>query len=879
LPDSSDPHALAANRVQRLMIDSQDRLWVGTTAGVNFIDPEQPDIIRRFAHDQPDHPLYDERIWGMVEHASGYWFATSSGLYRLSPDLTTWTHLLPDQDAAQRFERGAEVRTVALAHGQIWAGSQLGVFRWNPNSDELIPVAFEDAPDRPTPRINTILESKQGGLWVGAHDGLYQIDEVERRYVFLDDDYRLLPDVDIRALYENNEGNLWIGSRDRGIIQGRRVDQVFKPLAEETPDVLMDDASRLASAVLTDRSNRLWIGVPGGLLRRDDQGQWTSWEFPTESNVRRVDALTEDPSGTVWVASDGGLFKVAAGGELEEDARIFDKLDIAKVPVNAILEGPDGTLWVGLWSFGIVRWDPQANQVIDIGLETLRDIRADLVYQITRDPQGAFWASTRYSGIFKFEGEHWERVPLEYNEQEYAPTIYCVHHQPIEVLWLCTEDGLVRYPIKAGAPHTYDTTQGLPTNRITGLITAPNSDLWVLTTRGVARKLSEENRFVSYGLADGLPGLAMQRNSIGVLSDGRVVMGTSEGAVIVESSSAGRGLRAPSTVLSRLWLDGQDLTRSVNPAALSLELPYQHRELTFQFAVLDFHEPERNLIRHRLRGYESSFSELSSDRTARFMNLPPGEYTLEVEGWSSRGMPGAEPLEIPIHVAAPWWHSPLAWVVALILLGAMVWMTIQLRLQALNVSNKRLQSLVAERTEELATANERLRASSERDFLTRLFNRRGFTQRFAQLRELALRSNRNLSVIIFDLDFFKQINDSFGHDSGDEILQGIGKILHDHLRSPDLAARWGGEEFLLALPDTDAEGARKVCEKIRQSLAGISLAATASEDLKVTATFGVVARQGCDWPLEKWVKAADEALYAGKNSGRDQIRIQETNDL
>jgi diguanylate cyclase (GGDEF)-like protein len=872
LPDPADPHALAANRVQRLMIDSQNRLWVGTTAGINLIETGQPNKIRRFAHDQPEHPLYSERIWGMVEHASGFWFATSSGVYRLSPDLSQWTHMLLDESAAERFERGAEVRTVAVAHGQVWAGSQLGVFRWNPDTDELVRVEFGEDTTRSMPRINAILESRSGGVWVGAHDGLYRIDERGPRYAQFDGEYHLIPDVDIRTLYEDSEGSLWIGSRDRGIIQGKRRDRVFVPLAEQVPSELSDETSRLTSAILHDRRGRLWLGVPGGLLRRDLEDRWMYWEFSAATGVRRIEGLAEGVDGTVWIATDSGLFQIGDDEQLLPDQRLFEALGIATVPVNAILSAADGTLWLGLWNVGIVRWDPQDNRLIRVGLEVLRDIRADLVYQISRDPSGALWAATRYSGVFRLEQDRWENVAIQYNGQAYAPSFYCVHHQPPSHLWLCTEDGLLRYRLDNGQAMAYSTAHGLPANRVTGMIGAPDTGLWVLTTLGVARRMPDEDRFVSYGLADGLPGLALQRNALGRLPDGRIVMGTSDGAAIVDPNSSARGLNAPRTVLSRIWLEGRDLTRTVNPAQLALQLPYRHRDLLLQFAVLDFHEPERNLARYRLRGYESEFSELSGDRTARFMNLPPGEYVLEVEGWSSRGVPGKTPLEIPIQVEAPWWYSPVAWVAGILLLASLIWLTIRLRLRALNLSNERLQALVAEQTAELASANEQLRASSARDFLTGLLNRRGFTERFAALQQHALRANSELAVVLFDLDHFKGINDAHGHDVGDETLRTIGRILSETLRGHDLAARWGGEEFLLALPDTGTEGAVQVCEKIRRSFAEAILPAPAGQTFTITATFGVVSRQGCRRPLEAWVKAADEALYRGKNEGRDQIR-------
>ncbi|MFW5815441.1 MAG: diguanylate cyclase, partial [Wenzhouxiangella sp.] len=789
-----------------------------------------------------------------------------------------WTHLLLDEAAAERFERGAEVRTVAVVHGQIWAGSQLGVFRWDADSEQLLRVEFEEEPDRPMPRINAILESRNGGIWVGAHDGLYRIDEQAMRFVQLNDGYHLIPDVDIRSLFEDSEGNLWIGSRDRGIIRGQRHDSVFSPLADQAPLALADEASRLTSAVLHDRAGKLWLGIPGGLLRQDRQGRWSAWEFPAEAGVRRVEGLAQGADETVWIATDSGLFRIGEDDRLQADERLFQALGIAAVPVNAILADADQSLWLGLWNFGVVRWNPETGQ-IDTGVEALREIRADLVYQLNRDASGAIWAATRYAGVFRFGHDGWQRVPIQLNNRQHAPSFYCVHHQPPGTLWLCTEDGLVRYRLETGEAEIYGSAHGLPTQQITGLIKDDDEDFWVLTSRGVARRMPNRNRFVSYGLADGLPGLAVQRNALDKSPEGQIVIGTSNGAASLDPDSLTRGLNAPRAVLSRVWLDGEELTRSINPDRLQLTLPADHRDLLMQFAVLDFHEPERNLARMRLRGYEPSFSELTSNRELRYMNLPPGDYVLEVEGWSSRGVPGEAPLEIPIQVAAPWWHSPLAWVAAVLLLGGLIWLLIRLRLRALSRSNNRLQALIEERTRDLEVANEQLKARSARDFLTGLLNRRGFTERFKTLQHMSVRANTSMAVVLFDLDHFKQINDSYGHDIGDETLRTIGQVLRQSLRSQDLAARWGGEEFLLALPDTEAAGALQVCEKIRSSLADAHPRSQTGRAHKVSATFGVVAKKGCGQPLEAWVKAADRALYRGKHNGRDQIQIDNGDDL
>ncbi|HSL17723.1 MAG TPA: diguanylate cyclase [Methylomirabilota bacterium] len=116
----------------------------------------------------------------------------------------------------------------------------------------------------------------------------------------------------------------------------------------------------------------------------------------------------------------------------------------------------------------------------------------------------------------------------------------------------------------------------------------------------------------------------------------------------------------------------------------------------------------------------------------------------------------------------------------------------------------------------------------------------------------------------------KEVNDRFGHDAGDEVLRDLAGRLRDGVRAVDLAGRWGGEEFLLVLPDTDDAGAAELAEKLRRAVAARPLT-VGDLELALTLTFGVAAHEG--GPVEDTVRRADEALYRGKRAGRDRVSV------
>ena len=156
------------------------------------------------------------------------------------------------------------------------------------------------------------------------------------------------------------------------------------------------------------------------------------------------------------------------------------------------------------------------------------------------------------------------------------------------------------------------------------------------------------------------------------------------------------------------------------------------------------------------------------------------------------------------------------------------------------------------------------------DGLTGLANRRLCAAALDQELARAERFGEPLAVVLADLDDFKSINDRFGHPTGDEVLRAFAELLQGGVREIDLAGRWGGEEFVLLLPETDLDGGAKLAERIRQSLADQELAGPDGTTFRVTASFGVAAFP--DAPSgDQLVAAADAALYEAKRSGKNRV--------
>jgi len=164
----------------------------------------------------------------------------------------------------------------------------------------------------------------------------------------------------------------------------------------------------------------------------------------------------------------------------------------------------------------------------------------------------------------------------------------------------------------------------------------------------------------------------------------------------------------------------------------------------------------------------------------------------------------------------------------------------------------------------------RLVKDSETDFLTQLPNRSYIHWKYDQL----IHRHDHVSVVIADIDNFKVINDTYGHLFGDDVLKIIAQQLSENLRGIDLTGRWGGEEFILILPDTTASQAQEIIDRIRQNIENIPFSsASTSKPFNVTVSFGIRESTLADVSLHDILAKADQALYQAKSSGRNQVVI------
>jgi diguanylate cyclase (GGDEF)-like protein len=430
--------------------------------------------------------------------------------------------------------------------------------------------------------------------------------------------------------------------------------------------------------------------------------------------------------------------------------------------------------------------------------------------------------------------------------------------------------------------------EGLPES-VDALAVDPQHRMWASMDNpggGIAVIDASSLRVRTLGLADGV---SIDQYAVGAATrtpDGTIFFGGLKGVTAIAPQASLGPSYVPPLIVTALSLGRQSVPAwDANRSGASVDLAPGARDITVEFAALDYAAPQSVRYAYELEGYDRDWIAAdSAHRIATYTNLPPGRYTLHVRGtnrlgaWSERTL-GVTAL--PAWYETWWFRALLGLLAAAALYGLHV-----TRTELLRRRQRELEGIVRERTSELRQANAKLEEMSLTDPLTGLRNRRFLTQHIEADVAMALRryedalatsaappSDAALLFFLVDIDHFKAVNDELGHRAGDLVLTQMRERLQEVFRESDIVVRWGGEEFL-AVAHGGWSDALDIAERLRAAVAGRPFMLDGGATLSKTASVGfaafpfvAAAPRAITW--SQVVELADQGLYMAKNGGRN----------
>ena len=848
---------LTSGYVRTLLAARDGAIWIGTFSdGLASLDPATGRITRYAA----------DRVEGLAEDARGrIWIAASDGLARL--DHGRMEQITHEQTRGLLVDR----------QGNVWTGTRAGLQR------NFRQVAL------PGQYVTKIYEDARGRIWIGtAEHGAAVLDPASGAL------RRFLPgELSHFWVYGFAEsgGEVWIATFGGGIdvVDAQSLQIVDRLKHDATLDSTLP-ADRIG-AILRDRSGLIWAGTWGEGIARHDPSTRAFRAMRYSPSI--ADGLThpsavrsmEMRDGRIWVGTNGNGIDV-----FDEALHRVDHIgDLADGSATCLAQAPNGDVWVATL-------DGTLERMTDHRRFTTRDgLPGGPIRTIAFTSDGALWAGSAF-GTARIDAA--SRVTA-YGEKGTAVEAIAV--APDGTLWVGTDRGLNHFDPATGRTQRID---GLPDRWVPDLAFDHKGRLWIGTHGGavvlengrfinVAAKLNrapspaeeliedasgrmwigprlrvDADRWTaeSFGPADGSAFANIFIASRARMRDGRLLFGSPQGLLVVDPAAIRPWTYAPPVV-----------------AASSL---LRNRTFRLEFAALDLSAPERIAYRYTLEGHDRGWTAAdASQRSLVYASLPAGNYTLRVAATNRAGVWSPHELRFPVSIAPAFYETWAFRAAVALALAALLYGGYRIRVRQLRARSAELERVVAVRTEELRVAYAKIEEASLTDALTGLRNRRYLEQTIGADLALAERANGgDLVFLLIDLDHFKSVNDTYGHDAGDAVLVQIGTILRGFFRTSDTVVRWGGEEFLVVVRFVDRAHAAELAEKLRASFESYRFTLPGGSTIQRTCSIGVAA-----WPHSRsephalsWqevVALADKALYRVKERGRNGYEVAQATGI
>jgi ligand-binding sensor domain-containing protein/DNA-binding CsgD family transcriptional regulator len=672
--------SLSSNHITAILQDEAGNIWIGTFDGLNKYLIDSDGFIK-YRH-SPKNPesLGRDIIYTLYQDSSGVlWIGTKGGgLNRFVPEGEKFIRYLNEPGNPNSLCNNYVSAICQDKSGAFWIGTRgKGISKFILEESKFINYRHDpsDLSSLSNNDIRSIYLDHSGRLWFATFGGglnrFNNAKETFIRYQADPHDSSSLTSNSIYALYEDRSGILWIGTWGGGLNKALSKPANFC-LIQNDPNNSNSLNNNEVLSIYQDQSKHLWIGTWGGGLNKYDP-ELEKFTFYKPGNDEPemyaknvVHCIYENNFGDLWLGTQQGLKKF--NKKLESFKKFsFDSQDEKNLGSNTIItiySDPSGILWLGSLGAGIIKFNPKTAEYSFLRPDSRKSDRyaywPNIISEIIKIQDGYLWhASMKGLGKLDLETNRFQFfLPNSTRPDNHKNNILTALEGKNGYFWLGTGGGgLKKFDPKTERYIAFKIKEGLARRNINGILDDEIGNLWLSTNRGLIKFNTKSGEIKNYTNLEELQGYQFLPRSCFKSSDGQLFFGGINGLNTFYPRSINEDTNIPPVVISNFKILNSSSVRYPNISYLKeLRLSYKDA-FTFEFAALNFKNPQQNHYAYRLKGIHQNWIYLENRHEVTFSNLSPDTYNLQIRASNSDGVWNDNGTSIKLVITPPFWRS------------------------------------------------------------------------------------------------------------------------------------------------------------------------------------------------------------------------------
>lgn len=689
--------AVSNRTIQRLLIDSQNRIWIANNLGLNLFDYVAKTFSLYIPNPENPGSKVDNALLTLAEDSSGNILGGTlgKGLYVFNPRTRQFRHYINNPADPHSLPDDGIWKILIDSDKKIWLGLTRSGFSHFDSATETftrVDYAYGQPGALAYSATRSLYEDKNKNIWIGHYPAKVSFHNRSAAAIGIyrknTDNPNAMSDNNVQRVMEDKQGNIWMAVGDGVNVLERKSEKV-----KRYNEKLGNYPAHGSLSGYVDRENGVWIGT---------------WIEGFSKLNRRTDRFESMPTSA------------AAAAASEKQSRMLND-----ATVWGFCETSDNALWLGTHYAGISRFDSVSGIFTKYRSEnTDTTIANNIVWTCFEDKQGRFWMGTAYGlSVMDKVNETFKNYKPQVGDSHglRAGSVEDIYQDAKGRVWFATNGGLHRYREETDDFEVFTTDDGFINNGIRALTGDRIGNIWLGTNNGIIRFNPETRKTENYQVSGGNTFGGVNSGAALTSSAGEVIFGTTDGLVVIDVEKLTTNTQSPPVVLTDFKIfarsaslkDTDSVLKKVVNQSEQLVLDYTKRMFSFEFAALNFRDADKNRYAYKLEGFDLDWREIGTSREAQYTNLNPGTYVFKVKASNNDGVWSENPKSIVVVQLPPPWKSWWAYTIYVLLFLSIVayFVYLQKRKQFLiEEQNRLLEIKVAERTFDLAEKNRDIQA-------------------------------------------------------------------------------------------------------------------------------------------------------------------------